>query len=278
MADAQWSLVAFTVLAQAAVGMTLAVAASVAFGVPISRGLRRVLAVAAVVMAGALAFSVLHLGDPARAAYAVANWGGSWLSREILAAVAFLALLCATLAVGSRGRADGTGPRRLLAASALIGVALVTAMARVYMVATVPPWRGATTPIAFAVTVVLLGAAATLVIVSAEPDDDRPRRLEGWLIGAIVVALLAKLGAAVLLGPPIAADHAAFPAAAPGGVWPAAVWTAVALGVAALAAWVVAWRGGRTSRGFALFALVAFLAAEIASRVIFYASYFRLGV
>lgn len=282
MASVQWSLVVFTVLAQAAVGMTLVVAASAAFGVTIGRSFRRALIANTALMGAALLFSFLHLGNVTRAVYAVSHWRNSWLSREVLLAAVFLALLCVTLVLGSRGRARERPFDVLLAATVLVGVALVTAMARVYMVPTVPAWHRPATPIAFAVTTVLLGAAAMLVVISTasapDSDDARALQLASWLLGAIAAALVVKLGAAVLLGAPVAAAPAAFPAAALGGAWRVVPWTALALGVAALACWVAAWRRGRPSRGLALLAFVAFLVAELVTRAAFYASYFRLGV
>jgi len=282
VASPQWSLVAFTVLAQAAVGMTLVTAAMAAGGVTLGRSFRRVIIAKLALMAAALLFSFLHLGDATRAIYAVSHWRNSWLSREVLLAAIFIGLLCLTLVVGARGRTGARPFGVLLAVTVLIGVALVTVMARVYMVPTVPSWHGPSTPIAFAVTTVLLGASTMLVMLGPGTATDlggvHARTLATWLIGAIALALLVKLGAAVALGPRVATDHAAFPAAAAGGIWRAAAWSAIVVGVAALASWLAALRNHRPARGFALLALVAFFVAEIVERALFYASYFRLGV
>lgn len=282
MASAQWSLVAFTVLVQAAVGMTLVTAALLAGGVAPGRSFRRALTARIVIMAAALVVSFLHLGSATRAVYAVSHWRTSWLSREVLLAAIFFGLLVVTLVIDSRDRTPERPFGVLLALTVLVGVALVTVMARLYMVPTVPPWHGPATPVAFAVTTVLLGASAMLVVVDpgAAPDLEAAdaRRQVFWLVGAIAVALLVKLAAAALLAPGAAVDPAAFSAHPVGGAWRVAVWVAVAHGVAALAGWVAAWRRGRPARSLALFALVAFLAAEIIERALFYASYFRLGV
>jgi len=274
----EWSLVAFTVLAQAAAGMSVALAAAAAAGAFMGRTFRRALGAATLVMAGALLVSFLHLGDPIHAVYGASHWRSSWLSREIVAAVTFLALQCATLLAGGRGRTGTRLFHAMLGATALAGLALVAAMARVYAVPTVPSWRGPATPIAFGVTTVLLGAAGMLAVFSADLRDARARILAWWLLGAIAVALLVKLCAAVLLGPPAAAEPAAFPAAAPGGPWSGAPWVAAALGVAALAGWVLTWRRDRPSSSLVPLAVVAFLIAEVIARGLFYASYFRLGV
>jgi len=282
VADTQWSLVAFTVLAQAAVGMTLVVATIAALGVTIGRSFRRALIANTALMGAALLFSFLHLGNVTRAVYAVSHWRSSWLSREVVLAAIFFALLVVTAVIDARDGAPERPFDALLALTVLVGVALVTVMARVYMVPTVPPWRGPATPVAFAVTTVLLGASAMLVVSGpgSAPDLEAAgaRCLASWLVGAIAAALLLKLGAAALLAPRLAGDPVAFPPDPVGGAWRVVVWAAVALGVAALARWVVAWRRGRPTRGLALFALVAFVVAEVVERALFYAAYFRLGV
>lgn len=282
MASPQWSLVAFTVLAQAAVGMTLVTAAMVAGGAPLGRSFRRALAVKLGLTAAALVASFLHLGNVTRAVYAVSHWHNSWLSREIALASIFLALLVVTLVLAGRDHSSERPLRALLAATVLVGVALVTAMARIYMVPIAPSWHAPSTPIAFAVTTLLLGASAMLVVVTPEGatrlDAAQLQRLVGWLVGAIFAVLLVKAGAAALLHPRPAGDHVAFPVVASFGLWRVLVWAAVASGVAALAAWLAAWRKGQPSRAGALVALAAFFAAELVERALFYASYVRLGV
>jgi anaerobic dimethyl sulfoxide reductase subunit C len=156
-------LVAFTVLAQMAVGAFLTLAALELWGGPFSadsaaRGFASwiLVAIGAVTVA-ALAVSLLHLGSPAVAWRTIGNVRRSWLSREVALAIAFTACGAAFAALRATER-GATGLRASLAGTtALLGVALVYAMSRIYRVRTVPAWNSLLTTAAFFATTVLLG-------------------------------------------------------------------------------------------------------------------------
>ena len=117
------------------------------------------LAIIPVLVLGLIA-SMFHLGDPLVAYRAVANIGSSWLSREILFGVAF-AVLGAVFAFMQGRKIGSFGLRNIIAwISALIGLALVFSMSKVYMLQTQPSWNTLATPILFFVTTLLLGALA----------------------------------------------------------------------------------------------------------------------
>lgn len=115
-ARSEWTLVAFTLIAQALVGITLAAAA----------GRLRVHPLA-VLLPGlaAITVSTMHLGQPLRAWRAITNVRSSWLSREIVSWSAFLALTAATLLFD-------LGPG-MLWASAATGLACLVAVDQVYI-------------------------------------------------------------------------------------------------------------------------------------------------
>lgn len=151
----EWSLVAFTLLSQAAAGAAI-------FG-----GLLRGLFGSEVVdpflmpailgmMVGAMALSSLHLGRPARAPRALSNLRTSWLSREILLAggLTIMAAL-AWLTGGALGAAWWTVPA---------GVLYVAGMTRVYMQRTVPVWDRWHTPAGFVFSALLLGGIVAVMV------------------------------------------------------------------------------------------------------------------
>jgi len=197
------SLVAFTLLAQAAVGAfltlgALEVGAAQLMGSPVPRPLidATLLAIGPVV-AAALAASLLHLGTPAAAWRAVANLRTSWLSREILLAVAFALAGAAFAAL----RLSGIGPAvvrpALAGTAALAGVALIYAMARVYRIRTIPAWDTPFTTVSFFAATLLLGSlgvGTALVLLPSMPGASLAGSLR-----CVAVAAAAGFGAELAL-------------------------------------------------------------------------------
>ena len=91
-----WSVIVFTTVAGAAQGLVVGLALATLLGVPLAAGfVDGALIVALVMLAVGLASSFLHLGHPLRAWRAVAMWRTSWLSREVIALPAFMAVVAA---------------------------------------------------------------------------------------------------------------------------------------------------------------------------------------
>lgn len=195
--ESAWSLVVFTVCAQAAAGLALTDTPAVALALLALGGL--------VVLA--------HLGRPARARFAVANMRSSWLSRESLLGLAFAASLLLWLAVASPLRDAVAG------LSSALGLLFVVAIAGVYRLRTVPAWDRWTTPASFFGTMLVLGAAiggypllaacataAQLLVTLASPimqTEQRSLLLARFgtaLLGAgLLVAGFAPLGTSLLV-------------------------------------------------------------------------------
>lgn len=281
------ALVAFTLLMQASVGIVLVLAAlplvqashlkagSPAW--PPAGRLDTPLVVAAAAAVLGLLASLLHLGQPIQAWLALANVRGSWLSREILLAIVFVAGLAA-FALTQAGDRGAPVLRALATAIAVgAGLALVFAMARLYMVAGQPAWDRLTTPIIFFASTLLLGL---VVVVTVSPTPLGPGAVR-WA-GAAVLTLLALQ---VLLVPACLAGVPAEPAAATSAasVGNAALWLAASRVVAAVAGAVLLvalLRAGpalhaATGVRYGVLALVVF--SEIFGRVLFYATSVRLG-
>jgi anaerobic dimethyl sulfoxide reductase subunit C len=280
------ALVSFTLLMQASVGIVLVVAALPSLqafhpkpgGVwPLVGRLGTPLGVAVAAAALGLLASLLHLGQPALAWLALANVRGSWLSREIALAIVFVAALAA-LALSHAG--DRSAPSLRMAASglaAVAGLALVSSMARLYMIGGQPAWDRFTTPASFFASTLLLGLVA-VVALGAPPLSPRTARV----LASTSVALLAVQ---VLLVPTLLAGVPSEPSAAlgPASVGRAAMWLAAARIGAAIAGagLLVIWLRGGFAAPVSIRTRVALLTlvivSEVVGRVLFYASSVRLG-
>jgi len=187
-----WSLVLFTVLTQMAVGALVALVAAglltrgqiggeAAEALGIS-GLRAI----GVTLAGAVIAASFHLGRPGRAHRVLRNLRSSWLSREVVLGLAFGAAVVTYAAVCSVGQWSAAARGALGIAAALLGLALVGAMSRIYMLRTVPAWNSAATPISFFTTTFLLGSlalGAQLALAGGPGPGEAAREHTGSLVG-----------------------------------------------------------------------------------------------
>jgi anaerobic dimethyl sulfoxide reductase subunit C (anchor subunit) len=280
------ALVAFTLLMQASVGivLVLAVLAVVQPAQPKGAGawalagrVEAPLAVAAAAAVLGLGASLLHLGQPLLAWLALANVRGSWLSREVALAIVFVA----ALAIAAVARGGDAGGRLLPAAAtgiaALAGLALVLAMARLYMIPGQAAWHRLTTPAAFFASTLLLGV---LVVFVFDATRLRPGA-SAWLGAAALVLLALQVMLAPGLLVPVPSEPAAAISAASVGT--AATWL-VALriltaGAAGIFLFVVlrVGTGADPAMRARCAALVLAAASEIAGRILFYAASARLG-
>jgi anaerobic dimethyl sulfoxide reductase subunit C (anchor subunit) len=303
----EWSLIAFTILSQLAVGAFVVLGvvhffAARAAGNDEADRLsdRALLAIGPVLVLGLIG-SLGHLGNPLNAPRAVANLATSWLSREILAAVLFTVVggLFAIL----QWRKIATFPVRqaLAVLAAAIGLFQVFAMAMVYQLPVQPVWNSPATFVAFFTTALLLGAlalGAAFVANYAYLQRTQPgcaaaqcQLLRAALRG-IAVAAVVLLGVELVTVPLQIAALAAGPSAAAqtaaarlfGEFGPVLALRLVLVfagaGLAALFLYRNAASAGRErvmgSLAYAAFALV--LVAEVLGRFVFYASHVKIGL
>ncbi|MCC7208757.1 MAG: dimethyl sulfoxide reductase anchor subunit [Anaerolineae bacterium] len=166
MSIQEWALIVFTIVMQMAVGSFVILGgvhffANRKYGIAEADKLsdRALLAIGPVVVAG-LIVTLFHLGNPANAPRAVANFGASWLSREIVLALVF-GVGGAVFAVMQWRKIATPQVRNALAlVVAAVGLVLVYAMASVYRLPTIPAWDSLATPASFFITTFLLGALA----------------------------------------------------------------------------------------------------------------------
>ncbi|MGD9951015.1 MAG: dimethyl sulfoxide reductase anchor subunit family protein [Burkholderiales bacterium] len=176
-----WSVIFLTTLIGAGQGLYLALFAARVAGRLLLVGSVFVLALLG---AGLLA-SFFHLGRPERAWRSAAMWRTSWLSREVIALPAFMALAAAY---------GWTGNVALGALGAAACLALFVCTGMIY--ACLPflqEWRTPLTVVNF----ILLGSASGLTLAAAlaawlEPSLERPYSLAALGVGAI--AYLGRLG------------------------------------------------------------------------------------
>jgi len=163
------SLVFFTLASQCSIGLVLWLTVLALLpdqsSIPAETGLSLanpvLFALLLVVVATAVSF--LHLGNPVNAPRAIRNLATSWLSREILAIGLYKLTLFIAFVAAWQAHATGFA-WTLLAPAALAGLFLLWTMSGVYLVVTVPPWNSAHTPLGFTLTTGCLGAATCLLL------------------------------------------------------------------------------------------------------------------
>jgi anaerobic dimethyl sulfoxide reductase subunit C (anchor subunit) len=162
------SLVFFTLASQCSIGLVLLLTVLALLSgepsIPAETGLSLAnpVLLALLLVAVATATSFLHLGNPVNAPRAMRNLATSWLSREILAIGLYKLTLFAAFIVGWQTEAPGFA-WQVLAPAALAGLLLLWTMSGVYLIVTVPAWNSAHTPLGFMLTTLCLGAAACLL-------------------------------------------------------------------------------------------------------------------
>ena len=192
----EWSLVGFTLLGQLAAGLSMSLFASRWWfshrgeAAVLDRLEQLGLPLVPLLILLAMSLSLLHLGSPRRASRAVLNLRSSWLSREIVLAVFFLA--AAVIAAGGQLLQPAV-QAIALPASAICGLLFVCGMARVYMLRTVPTWNRPSTIVNFLGTSLLLGGLlttamlATVRVVMGQAAVAEP--VIGWLAWLVVVVI-----------------------------------------------------------------------------------------
>jgi anaerobic dimethyl sulfoxide reductase subunit C (anchor subunit) len=251
------------------------------------------------VMVGGLLVSILHLGNPINALHSIENFQHSWLAREIVFGCAF-AGLGAVFAFLQWRKWFPPLLRQLLAGlTALVGLALVTSSAMIYMLPTVPAWDSWATPVTFFTSAFLLGSVAigaALVGVlrwqnrkGNEADEELATLIRKSLRG-IAIASVVLLGVEFVVVPTyvlqLSQGGATAVASANALLYGHSVMWALRLGLVFLGAGVLGLLLYRlatvgkqrvlTYAAFGAFALV--LASELIGRLLFYTAKITIGI
>lgn len=284
MAKKDWSLVFFTTVTQASIGITLCFA-TLNFGGVASwqngPSLYNPVLLALLLVAIATLVSLAHLGTPTNAPRALNNLAGSWLSREILALGLHSAALAVTFIVG---RVYGTAPAHnlVLALSAVMGVLLLWSMTRVYMIVTIPPWNTCHTRLGFTTTTLSLGAGILMAGQFSHRIDFSDMAV-GVLLGLLCTVLLAELVSATRYQSTLEKMDGGIdkPVYGQGAFYRRYLARLVTLCAAIISMVILALLvvyGSKIPAAWAWLVLTLTLAQEITGRNLFYAAYFRAGV
>jgi anaerobic dimethyl sulfoxide reductase subunit C (anchor subunit) len=299
-------LVVFTIVAQMSVGSFVVLGLIHLFG---GRAGRHVIdrasdpalyAIGPILVLGLLA-SMMHLGTPIRAINALRHLDSSWLSREILFGLLFAAVGGAFAFCQWFKWLTPRWRQGLASLAALIGLALIAVMSMVYMLPTVPAWNSWATPARFFATTFLLGSLAVgaALVAAAEVrrrrgtvGDEATQRVIISSLRGIAIGAIAMLGVEFVVVPlyvgKLAIGGSAAAAASEGALVNTYGWFAVVqlvlifLGVALLGVFLSRLaRPFNTARMLALAPVAAFVlvfGGEIIGRMLFYASYARVGL
>jgi anaerobic dimethyl sulfoxide reductase subunit C (anchor subunit) len=279
------SLVAFTLLAQMAVGAFLTLGAVHLWAAWGTGMVDRILLGIPALMLLAILASFLHLGAPRNAWRALANLRSSRLSREILFTLLFTA--ASGLFAGLQWFHWGSVAMRDVLAwvAALLGLALIVSMANAYRLRTVPDWNTWATPASFFITAGLLGGLAVGVMLAFNPGIPlqlRRTALQGITLGAVlllgldlaivslrVVRLAAVRGSALPAGAGVTRQQ--------GLIFKLRL-ALVLLAMAVAGIGLSPWLEGAGIGGTTVAALGLVLASEVLSRLLFYEVRLRHGL
>jgi anaerobic dimethyl sulfoxide reductase subunit C (anchor subunit) len=283
-----WSLVIFTSFAQASVGIILCFTLLTFFcadsGLFIETGLslKNPVLLALVFIGVATVVSFLHLGNPTNAPNALNNLSGSWLSREILALGAYTACLLIVFVLGWQHGAIRY-PGYLLPLSSVAGIAFLWMMIRIYVIPTIPAWNSWNTPLSFVSTTICLGLLTFLVL-----HYFRAIIIDDQIVYNLVVSLIVVLCTEIASG----FVHQSQLQKMDGGVddlvfnrgsyYRVFLFRTGVLIVAVMAMFIVILKPAlvlENNDNIWLYPVLALIITqEIMGRLLFYSSYFRLGV
>lgn len=280
--SAELPLIAFTLLAQLAIGCMLITPVLLwkCDDADIREKISNQRKATLIFMALGAILSIVHLGTPLHSPFTIFNIGSSWLSREILLVI----LVCFSLggSIWLQGR-DQKRANWLYYISIALGVALLFAMSKVYNSPFMPNWAGAQTFFLFLATALLLGSLwLGWAIAYRLPSNTAEERPIMWkiflcaLVGFLLLAISAPFsifGTATDLNP----GTTAF------GIDTLARWRGFQTFLCSLAVLLLAVAVWKTLRGsrpatWLLLALVVGCLGEIAGRCAFYMAYARLGI
>jgi len=297
----EWALLIFSILTQLAVGMMLILMIVRAYAVrkvgaeKASQLMELPFYAVAPIMVLALVASLFHLGKVLNIIGAVPNLGSSWMSREVVFAVAFL-ILAAVFAFLQWRKAGAQLLTIIGWITAFVGLVVLYCMGMTYMLPAQPAWNTLATPINFYLAALLLGALGTAVVllVSYARMQDKGADVEGFVrntLQTIAVVGIVLLGLEFLVLPlymgflstqGVAALHSLGLMFSDYGVLLALRVIFVFAGAGVLAAYLFrrASISGNpkilANLAYGAFALV--LLGEILARFLFYATHYRIGV
>lgn len=275
-----WSLVCFTLFTQSAIGLVWVSVAERWFGGGTQADFSIWPMSIALTLTGLGLYAALaHLAKPRLAPNALRNLTASWLSREVLLVQAFAGAVALLIFISLLEASPGLVI--LETTACLLGGAALFAMARVYLLKTVPVWNSPATLLEFAGSAMLLGGAlgAVLTVFGATDQPGKSPALIAAVIG-ILLGLILKLTA---ISPSLTAEQAARdqtwyePTVAPLSKG-RALTVRMGLNLAGLALILATMSGSGPTWLWSCLSLACLGTGEVVGRQRFYKAYRRLGV
>lgn len=169
MRNKDWTLVFFTTISQWSVGIILCFTwlvyvendARILMEMGLTPKNPVLLALISVGLATIISFS--HLGKPSNAPKSMNNLTGSWVSREILALTVYSISLLIVFVLGWK-HWNVEYLAYLLALSSVFGLVFLWMMIRIYVIPTIPPWNSWYTGLSFITTTACLGLITILFL------------------------------------------------------------------------------------------------------------------
>lgn len=212
----EWALPVYTILIQLAVGsMTTLWVLRAVFrsrypAAQLEVVLRNPVAIILITTSMAMVGSFFHLSRPYFSFLAIFNVGASWLSREVFFTVLFFAAVAGLWFL--QGHVEGHTQAKTLVgwAAVLFGATIILCMTNCYLLPSQAAWNTAFTPLSFYSSAIVLGASASLTMLTVDlqftqisyPENigSQPqivhRSLPGFAIVAVVMVavILAQYG------------------------------------------------------------------------------------
>lgn len=283
MHSSEWSLLFYTLLGQFSAGLATAMLAYATInrqhaGEEQARFFKIGLLIATGTIGVALLISFLHLSAPLSSVFALTNLTSSWVSREILMVSAYAASIFVTTMYWQFYKKKKRLTIPLLAISSVLGLTMVLTMAKLYMIDTIPVWNTPGSLIAFYINTFLLGSSFALLLLYHSHKGNFERNIEIVLVFTIIGVLAVKFVSGLIGWDASTSQNVAYTGGGYHPFWDALSW-AWLLGLGMLIRRVFPNpRDADTGIRLYLLAFVFFVVAEFAARVIFYSSYFRVGV
>lgn len=277
----EWPLMLFTVIGQSVVG-ALWVLGMVLICRPTEEGQRtaihRAMFFLWLLMGLGFIASMMHLGSPMRAFNSLSKIGSSAMSNEIAFGATFFAVGGIYWLLAVCNKLPAGLAKVWLAVAMLLGACFVYAMAKVYMISTVPTWNNGYTYLNFAMTVLIVGPllGGLLLIMAGYTAICCQRRLAVIAVCALIVSIVANLMQSHDLAMTYSTvQHAAALVPSYGGLLAARV----VLIVLGLACWLCPLlRGKNASLPTMIVGFLLVFVGELIGRGIFYGLHMTVGV
>ncbi len=277
-------LLAFTLLAQMAVGIVLVGQLAVAGFTDgqVRTRLQNQSFFALLFVAVAALLSFFHLGTPLHGPFTLSNIGSSWLSREIAMVIATGAGLAALAYMRwKKPESSANNPLALLVCA--LGLIFIYAMSKVYSSPFLPGWAGSSTFFLFFASTLILGSLWLACSLGTAKLSEGPAYNSAfWRIfffavaGFVLLAICQPMAGAESVGGlnPLSRESSLETISLLQG------WHACLSGLAIMLFCAALWQmvRKRPMAGILIAALCVAIAGEVLGRLAFYMSYARIGM